>query len=67
MTIYNRNCNNCDHAVPENHSTEYPFCAKCSDSDKLNELLVMITSDLWDFIPENYRATVENNLKQMGL
>jgi len=59
-------CKNCQHPLP-NDEHEYPFCAECPDSDKLNELLVMITSDLWDFIPEDYRPTVDTNLKHMGL
>jgi len=56
-------CNNCENTVEK----ESIFCPQCSDSDKLNELLVMITSDLWSFIPEDYRETVDRNLKQMGL
>lgn len=64
MILKDRNCKNCNIVSAEH---EYPVCAECSDSDKLNELLVMITSDLWDFIPEDYRTTVDKNLKQMGL
>tara|TARA_R110000751_G_scaffold149487_1_gene254457 strand:- start:237 stop:458 length:222 start_codon:yes stop_codon:yes gene_type:complete len=61
-------CTNCKSTVfGDNHSIEYPYCPACPDKDKLQELLMMITDELWDFIPEDHRPIVDRNLKQLGL
>ena len=61
-------CTNCGSLlIGEQPAIELPYCAECPDKDKIQELLMIITDELWDFIPEDHRKIVDSNLKQLGL
>jgi len=61
-------CSNCGSLlIGEQPAIELPYCAECPDKDKIQELLMIITDELWDFIPEDHRKIVDSNLKQLGL
>tara|TARA_R100000742_G_C4266898_1_gene85029 strand:- start:305 stop:670 length:366 start_codon:yes stop_codon:yes gene_type:complete len=61
-------CTNCGSLlIGEQPAIELPYCSACPDKDKIQELLMIITDELWGFIPEDHRKIVDSNLKQLGL
>ena len=38
-----------------------------NDKEIIEELVLMITFDYWDLLPENHQVIIEQRLKQLGL
>ena len=61
-------CNNCSSTIfGDKHSIETAYCSTCPDKDKIQELVMMITTDYWGLFPKNDQVIIEQRLQQLGL